>query len=67
MGRAYLLSGSFIHVYDLNTFVLLGSIAISTPSIPFGGATQLVRWGTDGLAFVDNTRVFLITSPLIGR
>jgi len=60
VGRAYLLysSNEFstrqINAYDLKTFVLKGSVPIGEvytgySSIP----ASLVRWGADGLAYVD--------------
>jgi hypothetical protein len=68
LGRAYILNGSQIGVYDLNTFGPLGSLSFPAPTFghPATANTRLVRWGADGLAFLDQTRLFLIRSPLIG-
>lgn len=68
LGRAYLLIGAEIRVHDLNTFQHLGSVAIPAPSFdhPALVSTRLLRWGTDGLAFLDQTRFITVRSPLIG-
>jgi hypothetical protein len=68
LGRAFMLSGSQINVYDLNTFQLLGSVSVPTPSLdhPALRSTRLLRWGPDGLAFVDQTRLIILRSPIFG-
>ena len=56
-------SGSYtIRAYELNTFRPIGSIAIpSLSQIP----RELLRWGTNGLAFRTDNRVFLVQSDLV--
>ena len=68
LGRAYLLIGAEIRVYDLNTFQHLASLPIPAPSFdhPATVSTRLLRWGTDGLAFLDQTRFITVRSPIIG-
>ena len=68
LGRAYLLNGSTIAVYDLNTFQLLGSVAIPTPTFdhPALVTPRLLRWGTDGIAVLDMTRLIIVQSPIFG-
>jgi hypothetical protein len=66
-GRAYFLVGGGpalqIIAFDLHTFVPLGFINIPGA---FGTPRNLVRWGTNGLAFRTNTRqVFLIETALV--
>jgi hypothetical protein len=71
LGRAYVLqvavSGMQIGVYDLNSFQLLGNLPLPASLFdPSLVATRLVRWGTDGLAYLDMSRLVIVTSPLIG-
>jgi hypothetical protein len=68
LGRAYLLNGAQLGVYDLNTFQLLGTVTVPTPSFdhPALVSTRLLRWGTDGVAFLDQTRLIIVRSPIIG-
>ena len=68
LGRAYLLNGSQLGVYDLNNFQLLGTVTVPTPSFdhPALVSTRLLRWGTDGVAFLDQTRLIILRSPIIG-
>lgn len=69
-GRAYYLtsdqfgSGNFVlKAYDINTFLLLGSLNISGAT---GTATSLLRWGPNGLAFRTSTnQLFIIQTSLI--
>ena len=52
-----------IRAYDLNTFLPLGFVDISGVS---GPALNLVRWGTNGLAFRTTDRqLFLIQTELV--
>jgi sugar lactone lactonase YvrE len=64
--RIYLLTSFFssttLRVYDMQTFVLLGTLTFPTATT---APRSLVRWGTDGLAFNTATQVFLLQSPLI--
>jgi len=68
LGRAFALVGNAIAVYDLNNFQLLGTVPVSGVSLghPASAYPHLVRWGGDGLAFVDTDEVFLVRSPLFG-
>ena len=65
-GRAFLLVESGIAVFDLNHFQLLGTVPVSgiTLDHPALSAPRLVRWGTDGLAFLDADDLFLVRSPI---
>jgi hypothetical protein len=52
-----------IKAYDLNTFLPLGFINLFGV---VGGSGDLVRWGTNGLAFrTDNRQLFLIQTELV--
>lgn len=68
LGRAFVLADGGINVYDLNTFQLLGSVPVPGPSFehPALLVSRLVRWGTDGLAFLDQDEVYIVRSPLFG-
>lgn len=69
LGRAYFLTeNSGIEVFDLNTFASLGSLQVTTPANhhPANRRVRLVLWGTDGLAYADETKVVIIRSPLTG-
>jgi len=68
LGRAYVLNGAQITVYDLNTFQILGQILLPAVAFdhPASRNTRLVRWGTDGLAFLDQTRLIIVRAPMIG-
>ncbi|HYV10130.1 MAG TPA: Calx-beta domain-containing protein [Pyrinomonadaceae bacterium] len=69
-GRAYYLTfdqfggGNFIlKAFDINTFLLLGSLNISGAT---GTPTSLLRWGPNGLAFrTSNNQLFIIQTSLI--
>lgn len=65
-GRAFLLVGSGIAVYDLNNFQLLGTVPLAGVTLehPALIAPRLVRWGDDGLAFLDAQDLFLVRSPI---
>jgi hypothetical protein len=71
VGRAYYITGNStslnqtitLRAFDLNTFVPLGETTIADVD---GGATSLVRWGPNGLAFrTSGNQVFLIQTSLI--
>lgn len=67
LGRAFVLTESGIRVYDLNTFQLLGSVAVSGGfEHPALLVSRLVRWGNDGVAFLDEDQLFIVRSPLFG-
>ena len=66
-GRAYMLTTSGITVYDINTFQSLGTVGVS--GVVFGdvgkfGGQRLVRWGSDGIAFLDDDELFIVRSPI---
>ncbi|HEU5092281.1 MAG TPA: hypothetical protein VFT30_06325, partial [Nitrospira sp.] len=68
VGRAYYLtfgqdSGTVnIKVFDINTFLPLGSLNISGVG---GNPTSLIRWGANGLAFRTDSQLFVIQTSLI--
>jgi hypothetical protein len=66
LGRAYVLQETgVIQVFDLYTFQSLGSVQANGSAIDsFNSRVHLVKWGTDGLAFVDGAQLFLIRTPL---
>jgi hypothetical protein len=66
LGRAFALVDAGIAVYDLNNFQLLGTVPVSAVSLdhPALAYPHIVRWGRDGVAFLDSDEVFLIRSPL---
>lgn len=68
-GRVFVLGYPDIDVFDANTYVQLGRIAISGFEFdhPFGRIKTFVRWGEDGLAFLDRDELFLVRSPIVGR
>lgn len=66
LGRAFMLEGDGIAVYDLNNYQLLGTVPVSGfvldhPALAY---PHLVLWGPDGAAFLDTDEVFLVRSPL---
>jgi hypothetical protein len=69
LGRAYVLREAVLSVYDLNNLQLLGSVTVPhNPQLghPVTRNPKMVRWGTDGLAFLDQIRLFIVRSPIIG-
>jgi hypothetical protein len=70
VGRAYYLvpdqfgsSTRTLKAFDINTFVLVGSLTITGVS---GDTTNLVRWGSNGLAFrTSGNQLFIIQTSLI--
>jgi IPT/TIG domain len=66
-GRAYMLVDDEILVYDMNTFQLIGTLDLSghlpPQAVPIW--TTLVRWGSDGLAFLYEDALFIVRSPLV--
>jgi hypothetical protein len=52
-----------ITAYDLNTFLPVGALQITGVA---GGASNLVRWGTNGLAFrTPDRKIYLIETSLV--
>ncbi|MDX1647644.1 MAG: hypothetical protein R3304_10905 [Longimicrobiales bacterium] len=66
-GRVYLLDGDEIRVFDMNTFLLLGSIPLGSYGFGEEGdrIPTLVRWGDDGLAFLSSTLLVVVRSPIV--
>ena len=62
LGRAFIASGTTIGVFDLNTLERLVNVAV--PGEP--ATDQLVKWGSNGLAFLDRTELIIVTSPAFG-
>jgi hypothetical protein len=65
-GRAFMLVEGAIAVYDLNNFQLLGTVPVANinldhPALIF---PRLVRWGSDGIAFLDFDDLFAVRSPI---
>jgi hypothetical protein len=67
-GRAYYLlredyysDAATLRVFDINTFVLIGSVKL--PGIPQPWA--MIRWGANGIAFRTEQTVYLIQTSLI--
>jgi sugar lactone lactonase YvrE len=66
LGRIFIVSTATVTAYDINTFTKIGSFNFPN----FGTPTNLVRWGTNGLAFrvvVSSTESYLniIQSKLV--
>ncbi|MDQ1637861.1 MAG: trimeric autotransporter adhesin [Pyrinomonadaceae bacterium] len=56
-------SNTQLTAYDINTFVPLGSVTIA--GVSGFSVTSLVRWGTNGIAFRTNDKVFIVQTSLI--
>jgi len=68
LGRAFILTGSAIETYDLNTFHRLGSTAVGNSAmLDRENPPRLELWGDDGFAFVDSDELVLVRSPIAGR
>lgn len=69
-GRVYFLSRDYLgstcnlRAFDARTFALVGTV-----NLPDIGAnlTRLVRWGSDGLAFGTDQKIYLIHSSLVSQ
>ncbi|HEX8209948.1 MAG TPA: IPT/TIG domain-containing protein [Longimicrobium sp.] len=71
LGRVFVLrdpipTGNGIAVYDLNTFQLLGTVLVSNLAFhhPAARSARLLRWGRDGLAFLDQDELVIIRTPI---
>src|SRR5256884_2893589 len=70
VGRAYYLMNDFsnnsiktIRVFDINTFVLIGTITVTGVS---GDTNNMIRWGNNGLAFrTSGGQLIMVQSSLI--
>jgi hypothetical protein len=51
-----------LYVIDVQTLAVLGSTTFDSTYRPAG---KMVRWGSNGLAMVDSTLLFLLSGPLI--
>lgn len=62
-GLMYIMSGSMLDVFSLDTFVLLNSVNLSTFS---GTATDMIKYGDHGLAILSNAgRVYFVDTQAI--
>lgn len=69
LGRAFFVGDNGISAYDLNDFQALGTIALGAISLrhPALARSHMVRWGSDGLAFNDATRLFIVRTGLAAQ
>ena len=58
--RVFFVIGPALEVYRLSTFSLLNSVAL-----PDDGIRRLVRWGVDGLAYIADGAVAILTTSLV--
>jgi uncharacterized repeat protein (TIGR01451 family) len=72
LGRAFVVNGSTpfgivnqITAFNLNTFLSTGSLSVGGVVTDIGGASSLVRWGVDGLAFRTDTQVYVLRDKLV--
>lgn len=72
IGRAFMLVNPNyyytyqINVYDLSSFVLLGSISVPFAQNPYPPTpSRLVRWGQDGLAIPYGSQIYILRSTLV--
>ena len=68
LGRIFAVNGSTIKVFDMNTLSQLASITM--PVAVFDehdsiNLMRLIKWGTDGLAFRDGKKIYILRSPLV--
>lgn len=66
LNRAYFLSswGNELRVYDLTSRTLVRSTTL--PGVSAAYQTKLMRWGSDGLAFIDNlSRLIILNGPFV--
>ena len=68
LGRAYAMFAGRIAVYDMNSFALLGNVAISealgVPKDEVPPRPRMVRCGSDCIAWTDTKQVVLARSPM---
>jgi trimeric autotransporter adhesin len=72
IGRAFMLVNPNyfytyqINVYDLSSFVLLGSIPVPFAQNPYPPTpSRLVRWGQDGLAIPYGSQIYILRSTWV--
>jgi hypothetical protein len=69
LGRLFMLDDAgTITAWDMNLLSSLGSVNTGSSSNehPAVGRVRLVRWGSDGLAFRDGQRIYILRTPLAG-
>jgi hypothetical protein len=67
VGRVFVLDmGGTVTVYDMNHFTTLGSFHVGAlgNEHPANMRYRLVRWGSDGLAFRDGEKIFIVRTPI---
>ena len=65
LGRAFYWSDNKIRVCDLATFQSMGELDVPVANPPHPAERHnIVRWGTDGLAFSDGVTIYLVRTPL---
>jgi DNA-binding beta-propeller fold protein YncE len=65
LGRAFFWSDTKIRVCDLATYQSLGELDLPVTGGPSAfDRHNIVRWGSDGLAFSDGATVYLVRTPL---
>lgn len=52
-----------IEAFDLTHFTLIGTISI--PNVSGGPPSKMVRWGSNGLAFLTGTGVYLVSGGFV--
>lgn len=68
LGRAFYWSDNKIRVCDLSTYQSMGELDVPVANFPHPAERHnLVRWGTDGLAFSDGATVYLVRTPLASQ
>jgi hypothetical protein len=70
LGRIFVLTENTVTAYDMNSFDFLGSVTLPTTVATEHqavGLIRLVRWGTDGLAFRDGTRIYILRTTLAAQ
>jgi hypothetical protein len=67
-GKAFFLitsgTSATLRAYDINTFTPIGSVTFSVPG-SVSGASRLLRWGTNGLAFRSGSHIIFIETSLV--
>lgn len=69
LGRVFFLGDGVISAFDMNTLRPLGTINApgSIDEHPATTRLRLVRWGPDGLAYRDGTKVHILRTTLAAR
>lgn len=62
-GRVHFLSSGTLRTMHATSFGTIGTASIPSAS----GATSIVRWGTDGLAFAGGAQLVIVRGSLIGN